>query len=79
MPEDDQTENMNKTDLIKPQTLLSIDSIHRLINRLEDKLAPVLTSVPESEKKLVNDGSTLMLELTGAENRLKSLLSRIHI
>lgn len=72
-------ENMNKTEAVKPLTLAAVDSIHRLINRLEDKLAPVIRPIPESDKKLAMEGSTLMQELTSAETKLKSLLSRIHI
>lgn len=64
---------------VKPLTLQAVDSIHRLINRLEDKLAPVIRPIPESDKKSAPEGSALMQELTSAETRLKSLLLRIHI
>jgi hypothetical protein len=70
-----------KAEVVQPQSLKATKVLHNLVNQLEDKLNPVLR--PNSSAK---DGATpepvkseLMSELGYLQNRLNSLLERLHI
>ena len=61
------------------QSLMETQAIHTLVTQLEEKLRPVLRpnnledAVPEQVK------SELMQELGYVQNRLKSILERLHL
>lgn len=80
-PDEDRYEGAKVAEVSQPQSLKATKVLHNLINQLEDKLIPVLrptntakeTATPEPVK------SELMQELGYLQNRLNSLLERLHV
>jgi len=70
----------SKTESSKPQSLMQVGKIGSLISELENVMHPILKPDSPMEAKAVSEiKSDLMQELSYIENRLKILLSRIHI
>ena len=65
----------------QPHSLAKLEMLHGLINRLEDKLSPVLRPLSAAKEAAVPSEikSEVMQELGYLENHLNSLIERLHV
>ena len=80
-PDEDRYEGQAKATAESPKSLQATKVLHSLLNQLEDKLNPVLRpSMPQADAKNPEPvKSELMQELGYLQNRLNSLLERLHV
>jgi hypothetical protein len=75
-------ETAKVAEVSQPQSLKATTVLHNLINQLEDKLLPVLRPSNNSAKDAASPEpvkSEIMQELGYLQNRINSLIERIHV